>query len=107
MLDCGVTPLSSAAEEPKGDAMGMSLSRRRVVTWGAAGAVGAALPLVHPGAAVAAPDSDGGRGAPGRIFDVTRFGAKGDGTTIDSDAINRAIAAAAAAGPAGRPGGTA
>jgi polygalacturonase len=33
-----------------------------------------------------------------RDFDVRAFGAKGDGTTIDSDAINRAIDAAAAAG---------
>ena len=31
-------------------------------------------------------------------FDVRAFGAKGDGVTIDSDAINRAIAAASAAG---------
>ncbi|MBV9880233.1 MAG: hypothetical protein JO180_07030, partial [Gemmatirosa sp.] len=31
-------------------------------------------------------------------FDVKRFGATGDGRTIDSDAINRAIDAAAAAG---------
>jgi polygalacturonase len=33
-----------------------------------------------------------------RSFDVRAFGAKGDGHTIDSDAINRAIDAAAAAG---------
>ena len=36
--------------------------------------------------------------APAREFDVRTFGATGDGTTIDSDAINRAIDAAAAAG---------
>ena len=32
------------------------------------------------------------------VFSVRTFGARGDGTTIDSDAINRAIDAAAAAG---------
>jgi polygalacturonase len=32
------------------------------------------------------------------VFDVTAFGAKGDGATIDSPAINRAMEAAAAAG---------
>jgi hypothetical protein len=36
--------------------------------------------------------------AASREFDVRAFGAKGDGTTIDSDAINRAIDAAVAAG---------
>jgi polygalacturonase len=36
--------------------------------------------------------------ASGRQYDVRAFGAKGDGTTIDSDAINRAIVSAAAAG---------
>src|SRR5262249_61710829 len=41
-------------------------------------------------------------------FDVRSFGARGDGQTIDSDAINKAVDAAAAAGggfvdlPAGR-----
>jgi polygalacturonase len=38
------------------------------------------------------------QGAPGDIYDVTQFGARGDGVSIDSDAINRAIGAAAASG---------
>src|SRR6185295_12959630 len=33
-----------------------------------------------------------------RVFDVTAFGAKGDGQNLDSPAINKAIEAAAAAG---------
>ena len=48
---------------------------------------------VAPPRDVAAPST-----ANGGVFDVRAFGAKGDGHTIDSDAINRAIDAAAAAG---------
>jgi polygalacturonase len=78
-----------------------------MVTLGAAGAVGVALPLAGSGPAAAADPLLLGRdGAVGRVFDVTRFGAKGDGVTIDSDAINRAIDAAAAARPGATPGGT-
>src|SRR5256885_1409724 len=33
-----------------------------------------------------------------RVYDVRTFGAKGDGKTVDSPAINKAIEAAAAAG---------
>ncbi|MCR6483722.1 glycoside hydrolase family 28 protein [Amycolatopsis sp. OK19-0408] len=68
--------------------MGEAMSRRRAVTWGAA--AGAALPFIGPPAAGAAED-----GVPGRFFDVTKFGAKGDGRTIDTAAINHAIDAAA------------
>jgi polygalacturonase len=76
--------------------MSMSMTRRGIVTLGAAGAVGATTVLATPDAAAAAPPF-----AFGRIFDVTFFGARGNGTTIDSDAINRAITAAASG-----PGGT-
>jgi polygalacturonase len=90
--------------------VGKSLSRRHVVTWGAAGVAGAALPLVGAGAAAASPaEAAAGTGptGPGRIFDVTHFGARGNGVTIDTPAINRAIEAAAAAGRGpGGPGGT-
>lgn len=101
-------PLPTAppgSDREGGRAVSAWLSRRKVVTLGAAGAAGAALPLGGGPvvAAPASPDSGWGIGGPNRIFDVTQFGARGDGVTIDSDAINRAIEAAAA-GPS--PGGT-
>ena len=39
-----------------------------------------------------------GSPSPGRVFDVTAYGATGDGRTLDTAAINQTIAAAAAAG---------
>lgn len=61
----------------------------------ALGAAAGAVPLVSA-------HSQRGEGSPprglGRVFDVTQFGAKGDGVTIATAAINRAVAAAAAHG---------
>jgi polygalacturonase len=67
---------------------------------------GTALPLVPGAAAEAKPGSETYEAS--RVFDVRRFGAKGDGVKIDSDAVNRAIDAAAKAQPdaGGGPGGT-
>src|SRR5207248_2880056 len=79
----------------------MSLSRRRIVTWGAAGAAGAALPFGSAAAFADHPIPAPETRALGRVFDVTRFGAKGDGVTIDSDVINQVIEAAAADGRGG------
>ena len=64
---------------------------------GAAAFTGSALALAAPGAkaqAVRPPPSVG----PESTFDVRRFGAVGDGKTIDTPAVNRAIDAAAAVG---------
>jgi polygalacturonase len=47
-----------------------------------------------------------GTGEFGDVFDVRRFGARGDGVTIDTGAINGAIEAAGANGRPGSTGGT-
>src|SRR3984957_4314305 len=75
----------------------MSIFRReflKLATSGAAGA--AATTLITPGAqAYAAPMSGAGSNT---VFDVRQYGAKGDGSNIDTPAINRAIEAASASG---------
>ena len=80
--------------------MSATFSRRRIVTLGTAAASGAALPLAGPAARALAdparPAAANHATALDDIFDVRSFGAKGDGVTIDTDAINAAIAAAAA-----------
>jgi polygalacturonase len=78
-----------------------------LLSLGAAGTA-AAVPFARSGAAGAAASPDQSSGEVTDVFDVRSFGARGDGTTIDTDAINRAIAAAAAnrPGPRGGTGGT-
>jgi polygalacturonase len=67
-------------------------ARRDFLRISGVGIAGAALPLrgAQAQSAAAAPNSG--------VFDVRNFGAVGDGKTVDSPAINRAIEAAAAAG---------
>lgn len=75
--------------------------RRDFLRAGGIGAAAAVIPTVSfAGTARQAtgpvPESDSGlmKG----VFDVRKFGADGDGKTLDTDAVNRAIEAAAAAG---------
>ena len=68
--------------------------RRQLFSTAARGALLAGMPGATDAARLAAAESDG---TPGTV-NVRSHGAKGDGQTIDSPAINRAIEAAAAAG---------
>ena len=72
-------------------------ARRDFLKFAGVGAAGAVVTIAPPmaeraGAQDAA--SKASSGAPG-TFEVTAYGAKGDGTAIDTPAINRAIEAAA------------
>jgi polygalacturonase len=66
--------------------------RRNFLRAGSLGVVGAALPAISFAAA-----KSNSPGQPG-VFDVHQYGATGDGKTLDTDAVNRAIDAAATAG---------
>jgi polygalacturonase len=70
--------------------------RRDFLRTGGMGVAAAALPM----ALFAASAQEGAGFAPGSsgIFDVRKYGAKGDGKTLDTDAVNRSIEAAATAG---------
>jgi polygalacturonase len=78
---------------------GSGTSRRGFLKVTGAGIAGSALTIggqtvgAQPGAA-----QSGGSGASSGAYDVKTFGAKGDGTAIDSPAINKAIEKAAADG---------
>ncbi len=67
--------------------------RRDLLRVGSLGMAGAALPALASAAGKDKPDS-----SPARVFSVRQFGATGDGKTLDTDTVNRTIAAAAAAG---------
>jgi polygalacturonase len=65
---------------------------------GMAGAIAVAAPSAMGAVAEQNSSSDHPANHSAGVFEVTAFGAKGDGTTIDTPAINRAIEAAAASG---------
>jgi len=70
-----------------------SSTRRDLLRVGSFGVAGASFPAV----ALAAHKAQGANAAEA-VFDVRKFGAAGDGKTVDTPAVNRAIDAAVAAG---------
>jgi polygalacturonase len=73
----------------------LNLLRRDLLRYGGFGAVGAAIPALSIPAV--SQESSAGTAAEA-LFDVRKYGAAGDGKTVDTPAVNRAIEAAAAAG---------
>jgi polygalacturonase len=69
-------------------------ARRKFLTTATAGLAGGAL-IALPAKGLALDAAAAGTSA---VFNVTAFGARGDGKALDSPAINKAIAAASAAG---------
>jgi polygalacturonase len=76
-----------------------SFNRRDLVTWAGSGLAAVTLPPAIAAAATpAAGQAAAANGSTAAWFSVRNYGAAGDGKTLDSPAINRAIEAAAAAG---------
>ena len=74
-------------------------ARRDFLRIGSVGVAALAAPALSFGAALPlAVDGQDAKDENGGLFNVRRYGAAGDGKTLDSPAINRAIEAAAAAG---------
>ncbi|HUA93619.1 MAG TPA: glycoside hydrolase family 28 protein, partial [Terracidiphilus sp.] len=69
--------------------------RRSILRAGGLGYLGAVVPAVSYAAAA---KKSGAAAASAGVFDVRTYGATGDGKTVDTPAVNRAMEAAAAAG---------
>ncbi|HEX4320126.1 MAG TPA: glycoside hydrolase family 28 protein [Acidobacteriaceae bacterium] len=74
-----------------------NLNRRDLVTWAGSTLAAAAVPALAASTPDTAPGATASAAA-GSAFNIRNFGATGDGKTLDSPAINRAIEAAAATG---------
>ena len=72
--------------------------RRDLLRVGSLGVAGAAIPAVSFAAAASSQSPTSSNMPTPAIFSVRQYGAAGDGKTVDTDAVNRAIEAAAAAG---------